>query len=619
MASLHRRMGNVLRTAHLAALAAMTLSPLTGMAALERMDDDAMSGVSGAGIALGFEDFRWLTKPTSYYEQMGSNPVGDTTFQRADMRWYGLSITAIADGTGANQGFHWDQSGTSFGTACSGTGLACPLGGQIVNFAPFDNPYVLRAYSPFGYHYDGTPLNEDPNVPDKTVYEYVAPTVQPYYNFSFMGEIEAGRTGPNENLQSGTGEFLKSQTLIQGNAAGSIFRMFQHTQPGNETFAIMYHSHLRGDFRFSAGQDSRSASDVVGVPVIFDEDEGLHFKNVDAFIALGQPFYQALTLDAVPQQDGNFILEIPFLRDPALPTTGALNNAIKHFYSFAVPETVSDPSDPFGQTLPGFITARLAILENTPGANVDAYKAHVSSTYNIPIADIELPESYEVTHGYSRWGDWTPCRGIGCPSVHGIGAATPVSHPNRNSYNSTSDGMFFRKCKNCRDFDAFAYLLTAVDVRNGNSQFSCPGGEGCTAQGYTPRGVTSNRNNGLGALYDGSHNANGRYYARSDSCTATAGDPYRCGYGGSYSVNAGGAHVYVNGKQDPSEIFGVASRPYTENREYSCGPFGVFTCDEAVPKGIPVIRTDVVNIGDSRIEGLQMNYMKFTSYGAGAP
>ena len=29
--------------------------------------------------------------------------------------------------------------------------------------------------------------------------------------------------------------------------------------------------------------------------------------------------------------------------------------------------------------------------------------------------------------------------------------------------------------------------------------------------------------------------------------------------------------------------------------------------------------TDVVNIGDSRIEGLQMNYMKFTSYGAGGP
>lgn len=162
-------------------------------------------------------------------------------------------------------------------------------------------------------------------------------------------------------------------------------------------------------------------------------------------------------------------------------------------------------------------------------------------------------------------------------------------------------------------------MLTAVDVRPGNSQYTCPGGQGCTSDGYTPRGVTSNRDNGLGDLYEDSYNANGRYYARSDSCTATSGNPYRCGYGGSYSVDAGADHVYVNNKEDPSTTFDVASRPYTENREYSCGPFGAFTCDEPVPRGIPVIRTDVVNIGDSRIEGLQMNYMKFTSYGAGGP
>lgn len=614
----HHRMRNVCDTARIGLLAVLTLLPLGGMAALERLDDDAMSGVSGAGIALGFEDFRWLTKPTSYFEQMGSAPIGSTTFSRADMRWYGLSITAIPDGSAGNQGFHWDQSGASFGTACSGTGLACPLGGQIANFAPFDNPYVLRAYSPAGYHYDGTAMNVDPNNPDKTVYEYIAPTQQPYYNFAFWGEIEAGRTGANENLASGNGEFLKSQTLIQGNAAGSVFRMFQHTQPGNETFAILYHSQLRGDFRFSAGQDARSASDAIGVPVIFDEEEGLHFKNVEAFVPLGQNFYQALTLDAVPEQDGNFILEIPYLRDPSLPTTAALNDAIKHFYSFAVPETVADPNDPDGKTLAGFITARLAILENTPGADIDAYKAHVSATYGIPIADIELPASYGVTHGYSRWGDWTPCRGIGCPVVHGVGAATPNSHPDRNAFNSTSDGMFFRKCTNCQDFDAFAYMLTAVDVRPGNSQFSCPGGERCTEQGYTPRGVTGNRNNGLGTLYEDSYNANGRYYARSDSCIATSGDPYRCGYGGSYSIDAGGAHVYVTGKLDPSETFGVASRPYTERSAgYDCGFLGLSTCYDPIPRGIPVIRTDVVNIGDSRIEGLQMNYMKFTSYGAG--
>ncbi|MAX56111.1 MAG: hypothetical protein CL537_11485 [Alcanivoracaceae bacterium] len=491
MQTIRQHMRVVCYSARAGLLGLLALLPLSGMAALERMDDAAMSDVSGAGIALGFEDFRWLTKPTSYFEQMGTAPVGTTTFQRADMRWYGLSITAVPHGSTGNEGFHWDQSGSSFGTACTGTGLACPLGGVIPNFSPYDNPYVLRAFSPSGYSYDGTLLNADPDSPDKTVYEYVAPTNQPYYNFAFMGEIEAGRTAPNEylnaqNMPSGVtgdvGDFLKSQTLIQGNAAGSIFRLFQHTQPGNETFAIMYHSDLRGDFRFSAAQDSRAASDVVGVPVIFDEQEGLHFKNVEAFIALGQPFYQAFTLDAVPSQDGNFIMELPFLRDPAQSPYVALNNAQKHFYSYAVDEDVVHGSYVLDGTtyengIAGFITARLAYLHNIGSPNVATYEQHVINQYGVTLyegfanAQAWL-DQYNTTHGYSRWGDCTPCRGIGCPTVHGVSGTQ--SHPDRNAYNSTSDGMFFRKCSTCADFDAFAYMLTAVDVRNGNSQYTCP-------------------------------------------------------------------------------------------------------------------------------------------------
>ncbi|MCK0154539.1 hypothetical protein MWU49_12545 [Alcanivorax sp. S6407] len=643
MTQSHHRTGRLRSSLRALMLGGLSLLPTTSLAALEQLDDAAMADVSGAGIALGFEDFRWLTKPTSYYEQMGTAPIGATSFQRADMRWYGLSITAIGEGTGGaagNVGFHWDQSGSSFGTACTSGGLACPLGGQIANFAPFDNPYVLRAYAPLGYHYDGTLLNANPDNPDKTVYEYIAPTNQPYYNFAFMGEIEAGRTAPNEyltaqNMPAGVtgdaGEFLKSQTLIQGNAAGSVFRMFQHTQPGNETFAIMYHSHLRGDFRFSAGQDARSSSDEVGVPVIFDEQEGLHFKNVEAYVALGQHFYQALTLDAVPNQDGNFIMEIPFLRDPSSSPYDQLNNAQRHFYTYAVDEDLVRGSYVLGGTsyengVAGYITARLAYLHNIGSPNVSDYEQYIVSQHGGALydgfsgAEAWLAQ-YNTTHGYSRWGDWTTCRGIGCPDMHGVGAASPVSHPDRNTYNSTTDGMFFRKCTNCDDFDAFAYLLTAVDVRPGNSQFTCPGGEECTADGYTPRGVTANRNNGL-TLHDDSYNANGRYYARSDSCTATTGDPYRCGYGGSYSVDAGSAHVYVAGKVDPSTTFGVASRPYTREIQTSssgCGLFWSQPCYGPELAGIPVIRTDVVNIGDSRIEGLQMNYMKFTSYGAGSP
>lgn len=609
------------RIAVLGLLIGLLTVPAGSAYAMESLDDAALSDVSGAGIALGFEDFRWLTKPTSYFEQMGSTPMGSCSgsgtdcWRRADMRWYGLSMTAVP---GNGDGFHWDQSGSSFGTQCTGSGLACPLGGQIANFSPYDNPYTLRAYSPFGYSYDGSALNADPDNPEKTIYEYVAPTRQPYYNFAFWGEIEAGRTGANENLASGSGDFLKTQTLIQGNAAESIFRMFQYTQPGNETFAMLYHSRLRGDFRFSAAQydnGSGSSSDDIGRPVIFDEQEGLHFIDVDAFIPLGQIFYQAMTLAPVPEQDGNFILEIPRLRDHSVSgfdATDPLNeneDHIRHFYSYAVPETIADA---------GYITARLAILENTPGADVSAYKNLVASQYSqiSSASEINIPESYYTTHGYSRWGDWYPCQGVGCPAVYDPG--TVASHPDRNTYNDTSDGIFFRKCSDCEDFDAFAYMLTAVDVRANEGEFNCPGGAECSSDGYDPRGLgVSDRNDGTpGTPHENNGYVSGRYYAQSDWCDSQ-GDGGRCGYGGSYNVDATGDFQFVQGKLDPSTTYGVNSQPYIQQgSSYSCGWFN--TCYNELPAAIPVIRTDRVNIGDARIEGMQINYMKFTSYGAGA-
>ena len=117
MQTMRQCMREVCYSARAGLLGLLALLPLCSLAAMERMDDAAMSDVSGAGIALGFEDFRWLTKPTSYFEQMGTDPVGDTTFQRADMRWYGLSITAVPDGSSGNEGFHWDASTGSFGVS----------------------------------------------------------------------------------------------------------------------------------------------------------------------------------------------------------------------------------------------------------------------------------------------------------------------------------------------------------------------------------------------------------------------------------------------------------------------------------------------------------------------
>lgn len=116
---------------------------MLSLAALESLDEESLSQVTGTGLAIGFEDFRWLVKPTSYFEQVGSDPVGNTTLQRGDLRWYGVNIS----GAGAG-GFHWDESGGNFGTSCDASSLGCPRGGLISDFAPHDNPYLLRAFRP---------------------------------------------------------------------------------------------------------------------------------------------------------------------------------------------------------------------------------------------------------------------------------------------------------------------------------------------------------------------------------------------------------------------------------------------------------------------------------------
>ena len=516
------------------------LLPLSDVAAMERLDDEAMADVSGAGLAFVWEDFRWLTKPTSYFEQVGTGTDPLSTFERGDLRWYGINVSAAGPGT------TWTETGSNMDNCASQGfgGLGCPRGDTIANFAAHDNPYVLRVMD---YSGNGSADSQIGNgiitwtgntSTSKTVLEILAPTDQEDYRFSFWGEIEVGKdplAGTNNGL-------LKTQTIIQGSAADSVLQFFRFTEPGNENFAFLYKSHLQGDFRFSAAQVDGKDSDDLGVPVEFDAQEGLHFRNVDAYLPLGQLFYQAFTIN-VPRdalgneiQDGNFILAIN-----ALPDDPAV---YRRHYSLAVPDSPNA----------GYETARAALLTHTPGAT----------------PSVAVPENYFNTHGYSRWGDWFPCQGIGCPSV-------PVSQDSkRNRFNSTTDGIFFSKCSGCDDFDAFAYTMTAVDVRAGNNQYTCPGGSECAADGYSPRG------------------GGGRYYQQAVSCTPSNGADFSCGYGGAYDIDAGAAYTSTS-MVNPSSYFGVGSQSAT---------------------ALPVIRTDAVNIGDARAEGLLINSFKFTSLGA---
>ncbi len=537
----HHRKRSVWSTLTAVLVGLLSILPLQGLA-LERMDDKAMSGITGAGLAFVWEDFRWLTKPTSYFEQVGSGVSPNTTFKRGDLRWYGVSLSS------KSLGYTWTQTGTTM-DACTGNGsggLGCPMGGPIAEFSAHDNPYVLRVMDYAGDGSDATQIgngvvtwdgNTDPAGSSRTVLEFLAPTEQPNYRFSFWGEIEAAKNPATLTNQG----LLKTQTIIQGNASDSVLRLFQFTEPGNNTLALLYHSHLQGDFRFSANQLLGKESDVLGEPVAFDPRSGLHFRNVDAYVPLGHLFYQALTIDVPrdglgnPIQNGNFVLEVD-----AIPDELAV---YRRHYSLAVPDSPDA----------GYVTARAALLANTPGAT----------------PAVAVPGNYFKTHGYSRWGDWYPCQGVGC-------ANPPTSMPAaRNQYNTTNDGIFFRKCTGCANFDAFAYRMTAVDVRPGNNEFTCPGNwSGCSSNST-------------------------RYQTTAQNCTpGGSGDArFQCGYGGGYSL-PGGRATTVNGKVNPMH--------------YLTTLFG----NTPTASPVNVINTGVANLGDARIEGMVINEFRFTSFAA---
>jgi hypothetical protein len=401
-------------------LASLLLTLLAGLARadMQSLDDTAMAAETGAGVAIAFDEFQFAMAPTSYFEQVGTAPTGGgcvgtgsiasniKCWRRGDLRWYGINISGAA-GTG----YHWDDA-----TSCAGNSLNCPRGGTIAHFSPFDNPYLIRAFSPAGFSYSGECINgasggcTAPATPiSKAIYEFLAPTAQPNYTFSWWGEIEVGstRNPVTQALATNAGRILKSQNIIRGNAAGSAFRLFQFTQTGNNTFAMLYHSRLRGDYRFSVNQ--AVANDVIGQPTVFANTEGLYFRTVDAFIPLGQLYYQALTLNAVGT-GGNFEIALT-----PIPDTAAVYN--KHYGLNA------------GDTR-GYATAR---ANNTGGSNT---------------AD------YDLTHGYARWGGWSATgTWIGRNLING------------NDGSATGDGVVFMACGGCGNFLAYASRPLTIDKR----------------------------------------------------------------------------------------------------------------------------------------------------------
>lgn len=349
-------------------LLAVTLSlGATQATALTELSDDSLSDVQGAGFAFALDNFSMRFAPESFIELTGA-AVNGVGWQRGDARYYGLSMTNGAQVSGTD--WYATLNGSA-GAACAGGAtygnafLACPLGngnasglGQTPNqygigaFASVYDPYLLRVYEYPGHDYQGTYLDGS-NKP--TTLELIGPTQTENWRWSFWGELEVDRVANSHSFGdcnnssagcTGGADFLQSQTIIHGKptTAGrngepvkpAILRLMLTQNDADPTLGINYQSAISGDFRFSVRQkDSNPGTyltDTLHNVPDFDDNEGMYFKNVDAFLPLGTLHYQAITLDAVRdgsgKATGDFVIELT-----AIPDIPEIYN---HFYCGAI-------------------------------------------------------------------------------------------------------------------------------------------------------------------------------------------------------------------------------------------------------------------------------------------
>ena len=416
---------------------ALVAAPSWAMVSLEESE---MSEVSGTGLAFVMDNFSMRMAPTSYAEITGTPPTAQSAakgWQRGDARYYGLSFTSSAA-----TGIDWYGNGCDTG---SDSALRCPLGVTgtsnfgVAAFASAFDPFLLRVSQYKGYNHQGAWLESAAEMP--TILEFIGPSNTDAWRWSFWGELEIDRqiataafgTCNSSSCGPAGAKFLQSQTIINGrpnvlgfawkglNAAGvdqgyqtasdpeykgrkpSILRLMQSEMAGSQpTLGITYQSALSGDFRFSVRQQAGSPDALHDVPD-FNNNEGLHFKNVEAFLPLGTLHYQALTFSGVssynpdttssaPTQNGNFTIELT-----RIPNTANIYN---NFYCGSTDGTVC------AQTAQGYIAA--------------------------PNPD---------THGYVRWGNW--CTTAACTAVinpAGVQGAGPNQLPTATS---TANGIYF--------------------------------------------------------------------------------------------------------------------------------------------------------------------------------
>ena len=560
--------------------ATLTLSATTTNA-LTELGDESLASIDGTGLAFPFEDFYLQMAPTSFIELTGDDPtVGTTTFIRGDLRYYGLTLSRGTTG-GPGGAVTTSNLVNLDGSTCSNSGffgLGCPASTDgIVNFANFDNPYIWRAFNYSGYDTSGVITDQ------RAVFEILGPSDMDAFRWSLMGELESGRTyGALNNgfrpitgasCAAGTGDACLSQyqNIILGKPVSRLkpisiggtntttnpfqapaLRFFQYagttSDTGNNpaTYGIQYEHRLSGDYRLTVNTTSGSAPARGDMPV-FTNEEGLYFKDVQAYLSLGQLHYQALVFD-----------------DTQAGSTGSV-------------------------TTNGNIAIELTAIPNVAAVYNDFYSLAPGDTQGFQ--RFNRPDRYYQTHGYAEWGTNFPtCTGGGangavqCMSGNGVSGLRytgvdpdgPTQVINQTNFpastcNVHGTGVGGRTGENCAQWSG----QTVGNVVSGSATRSAIVAAGgmvfVSRNGSATWQVTNNQN-----------------YAPQETLNMLWVETYEesCGF---FCTD------------DQSRL--------TRDARYNSSPNGNGDYYN------PTLNVSSINLGSSRITGLQINHMKIETLG----
>lgn len=555
-------------------LSSLLVMPGPNTLALSQLSESEMSQVQGAGLAFPFDQFRFEMAPTSFLQLTGSdtNPA-QTTFIRGDLRYYGLTMSR-ADGGNVRD---WNGDPCTPGTF----GLGCPISDDyIVNFANFDNPYVWRAFNYSGYDTSGALTS------NRAVFEILGPSDMDPFRWSFFGEVEAGRTygatasnglypitGANCTAGTGSNCLTQLQNIIIGKPVSTLLppsigasenqapalRFFQYagTTAAAGTNPATYG--IQYEHRLSG--DYRMSVNTTGGTVergvipTFTAQEGLYFRDVQTYLPLGQLHYQALVFD-----------------DNQVGSSGGVGN--------------------------GNIAIEVTPIPNVPNVYQDFYSFAdgTAGSLNSGYQRNGRPSRYYETHGYVEWGTKFPTNGnpngmggTGVSSVRysGNDPDGPTLQINQANFPSCVQGTY-----------------AGMDGANGGNPCYVNSGNGGSG---TPSSAWDG--NWVGNIVEGA-------VGSAEAVLSEGGVAFVSRNGGSWQVlhnqnrpeNSTLNMLWVQSGDEWAGTSGSWDTGYQMQRDarYNTNDYN------------PMLNVNAINLGSSRIEGLQINHLKIETLGGAA-